>query len=44
MNERYIKLAMELALEKMNAEVTYLVPPPLFEVKVNERVAEGYEF
>jgi len=43
MNERYIKRAMELALEKMNAEATYLVPPPLIEVEINERLKNHYK-
>jgi len=37
LNDRYVKDAMESALEKMNAEVVYLVPPPLLEMEINER-------
>ena len=43
MNERNIKYAMESALEKMNPEVTYLVPPPLIEVELDEDVKEYYK-
>ena len=42
MNERIMKYVMETALEKMNPEVTYLVPPPLIEVEMDD-VKEYYK-
>lgn len=38
MNDRHIKNDMESALEQMNAEVTYLVPPPSIDMELDERV------
>ena len=43
MNNRYIKNDMKSALEKMNAEVTYLVPPSLIEMEINERARREYK-
>jgi len=43
MNDRHIKNDMESALEQMNAEVIYLVPPSLLEMEIDERARRHHK-
>jgi len=43
MNDRYVKNSIESAREMMSSDATYLVSPPLIEVKIDERVKHHYK-
>ena len=42
MNDMNIKKAMRSARNKMDSKATYLVPPPLLEVKIDDSVKQFY--